>query len=77
MKSGTWFRPAAPVRSGLGFSTDSASEVPVDSGFVQRTWGWRKREIAFSPSKSMPSGSASGSENVDQVCPITKRLHWP
>ena len=38
-------------------------------GCVKRIWGWRNSEIAFSPSKSMPMGSASGSEKVDQVCP--------
>ena len=32
--------------------------------------------MAFRPSKSMPMVSASGSENVDQVWPTTKRLVW-
>ncbi len=32
--------------------------------------------MAFRPSKSMPTVSASGSENVDQVWPTTKRLVW-
>jgi hypothetical protein len=36
-------------------------------GCVKRIWGWRNSEIAFSPSKSMPMGSASGSEKVDQL----------
>ena len=32
--------------------------------------------MVFRPSKSIPMGSAPGSENVDQVWPTTKRLVW-
>ena len=32
--------------------------------------------MAFRPSKSIPIGSASGSENVDHVWPTTKRFVW-
>ena len=40
-------------------------------------WTGRKREMALSPSKSMLSGSASGSEKVDQVWPIRKPAYSP